>query len=88
MIYSGEPYHPGFVAEWAGDWKLVWEASAPLFSSDRKRLAYLEQISVQLYRLLDRKDHWAAMAAIVDHLVAHETLDGEEVEEIVRQWFG
>lgn len=26
MIHSGEPYHPGFVAEWAADWKLAWEA--------------------------------------------------------------
>ena len=28
MIHSGEPYHPGFVAEWAADWKLAWEAAA------------------------------------------------------------
>ena len=86
MIHSGEPFHPGFVAEWAADWKLAWEAAAPLIPLDRKRLAYLEQTTAQLYRLLDREDHWAALAAIVDNLLAHETLDGEEVEDIVRQW--
>jgi ATP-dependent Zn protease len=26
------------------------------------------------------------LAAIVDHLLAHETLEGEQVEEIVEQW--
>ena len=31
-------------------------------------------------------DHWAALAAIVDHLLAHETLEGELVEEIMGQW--
>jgi len=41
---------------------------------------------VRLYRQLDREDHWAALAAIVDNLLAHETLEGEEVEDIVRQW--
>ena len=54
--------------------------------AERKRLAYLEQTTGQLYRLLDRDDHWAALAAIVDNLLAHETLEGEEVEDIMRQW--
>jgi len=27
MLHTGEPYHPGFVAEWAADWKLAWEAA-------------------------------------------------------------
>jgi ATP-dependent Zn protease len=86
MIHRGEPYHPGFVGEWASDWKAAWDAAASLFPAERKRLAYLEERTVQLYRLLDRDDHWAALAAIVDDLLAHETLEGEEVEDIVRQW--
>ena len=86
MIHSGNPYHPGFVAEWSADWKAAWDAAAPLVSAKRKRLAYLEQTAVQLYRLLDREDHWAALAAVVDNLLAHETLEGEEVEDIVKQW--
>lgn len=86
MIHSGEPYHPGFVAEWAADWKAAWEAAAPLIPAERKRLAYLEQITARLYQLLNRDDHWAALAAIVDNLLAHETLDGEVVKDIVRQW--
>ena len=86
MIYSGEPYHPGFVAEWAADWKLAWDAAAAFFPSEPKRLAQLELTSVQLYRLLERDDHWAALAAIVDNLLAHETLEGEEVEDVMRQW--
>lgn len=86
MIHSGQPYHPGFVAEWAADWKIAWEAAAPLMPSDRRRLAYLEQSTVNLYRLLNRDEHWAALAAIVDNLLAHETLEGDDVEEIVSHW--
>jgi ATP-dependent Zn protease len=88
MIHCGEPYHPGFVAEWAADWRAAWEAAAPLAPAQRKRLSYLEQTTAQLDRLLDRDDHWAALAAIVDNLLAHETLEGEEVEDIMRQWLG
>jgi len=37
---------------------------------------------------IDGNDHWAALAAIVDNLLAHETLEGEDVEDIMRQWLG
>jgi hypothetical protein len=77
---------PGFVSEWAADWNAAWEAAAPLVPAERKRLVYLEQTTAQLYRLLDREVHWAALAAIVDNLLAHETLEGQEVDDIMRQW--
>ncbi len=86
MLYNGEPYHPGFVAEWAADWKTAWASAAKLFPHDRQRLSHLEKVTVQLYQQLDREAHWAAVAAIADHLLAHETLEGAEIEEIVHQW--
>ena len=46
----------------------------------------MEKATARLYRLLDREDHWTALAAIVDNLLAHETLEGEQVEEIVAAW--
>ena len=86
MIYSGEPYHPGFVAEWAADWSQAWQAAAALYGDEVARLKYLEKITVQLHKTMERDDHWAALAAIVDHLLAHETLEGEQVEDIVSAW--
>lgn len=86
MIYQGESYHPGFVAEWSADWTAAWTGAAPLIPNERQRLAYLEKMTVELHQLIDRAEHWAALGAIVDHLVAHERLDGEEVEEILTQW--
>jgi len=85
MIYSGDPYHPGLVAEWAADWRQAWEAAAPLHPDQRQRLAYLEQISIQLYRWL-KEDLWEGLAALADNLLAHETLEGEQVAEIVGPW--
>ena len=86
MLYTGEPYHPGFVAEWAADWKAAWQEAEALFPDERKRLAYLEQVAAQLYRLLDEEEPWAAVAAIADHLLAHERMNGDEVAEIVQFW--
>lgn len=87
MIYSGDPYHPGLVAEWAADWREAWEAATPLHPVERQRLEYLEQVSIQLYHRLKQDDLWAALASLADNLLAHETLDCEQVDEIVEDWF-
>jgi len=90
MLHSGNPWHPGLIAEWAQDWQQAWQQAwqlaAILHADQRRRLAYLEQVSIDLYRLFQRDDVWAALAALADHLLVHETMEGEEVEEIVRQW--
>ncbi len=86
MIYSGEPFHPGFVPEWSSDWKLAWDAAATLHHEQRTRLAFLEQATGEVFHLFKRDDNWAALAAIVDELLAHETLEGDVVHEIVSQW--
>lgn len=88
MIYSGDPYHPGLVAEWAADWREAWDAATPLHPIERQRLEYLEQVSIQLYHRLKRDDLWAALASLADNLLAHETLDCEQVDEIVEDWLG
>lgn len=86
MLYRGEPYHPGLVAEWSADWAAAWEAAAPLIPEEKSRLAFLERATVSVRQTLSQNDCWAALAAIADHLLAHETLEGEEVEVIVSQW--
>jgi ATP-dependent Zn protease len=86
MIYSGDPYHPGLVGEWANDWREAWNAAAPLCADERKRLAYLEQSTVELHQKLRRDDHWNALAALADNLLAHETLDREQFQEFIEEW--
>ncbi len=86
MIYSGDPYHPGLVAEWAADWREAWNVAEQLYADERKRLEYLDNVSIQLYHRLKKDELWAALAALADNLLAHETLEREQVEEIVGDW--
>lgn len=88
MIYTGDPWHPGLVPEWAADWKAAWEAAGPLHANERQRLDYLERVSIRLYHQLKGDDLWPALAAVADNLLAHETLEGEQVDEIVADWLG
>jgi ATP-dependent Zn protease len=86
MLYTGDPFHPGLVAEWAHDWQTAWELAELLFADQRKRLSYLEDLTGVLYRLLDSEPHWSAVAALADNLLAHETLESEEVRDIINDW--
>ena len=86
MIYSGDPYHPGAVPEWAADWRDAWQAAVLLHPQERQRMEYLEQVSIQLYHRMKSGEVWEALAALADNLLAHETLDADQVEEIVREW--
>lgn len=85
MIYSGEPYHPALIAEWSADWAGAMIAAAALFADERKQVEYAEQISISLYRQFQRDDHWPALAALADELLAHETLEHEQVVELLLQ---
>lgn len=86
MIYTGDPFHPATVAEWSSDWAAAWNAAANLIDDKSRRLAFLEQITRQIYQLLHDDQHWQTVAAIVDELSAHETLDGGDVAEVYRTW--
>lgn len=88
MIFSGDPYHPGLVAEWAADWQAAWIAAALLHANDQPRLKYLEQTSIQHYHHIKRDDIWSVLASVADNLLAYETLDHEQFAEIVRGRLG
>ena len=87
MIYTGDPFHPALVAEWAGDWADALKTAEGLEKDAAKRVAYLERTTLELYRLLNRDDHWAAVAALADHLLAHETLESQDIIEILDSWW-
>ena len=85
MIHRGDPFHPATVAEWSLDWKLAWLA-ASFVEPSKERLQLLERLTIQLHQTLSQQHHWAAIGAVVDHLLAHEVLEGETVHEIVDAW--
>ena len=86
MVYRGEPYHPGLVAEWAEDWREAWQAVQSIRPSERQRMKYLEQQAVQIHRLMNDDQNWAAVAELADLLLAHDYLEADQVEECVARW--
>jgi hypothetical protein len=85
MIHRGDIQHPATIPEWAQDWTLAWSA-ADFIPEKQQRLAHLEQVTRELYQSLFQDHHWAAIGAIVDHLLAYDSLEGDMVHDIVGEW--
>lgn len=85
-IYRGEPLHPGFVPEWSDDWRRAWDAAELILPDERLRLAFLEETARKLHQQLSHDEHWAAIAALADELLAHETLEAEQIQEVLAVW--
>ncbi len=86
MIYSGDPYHPGLIPEWAHDWKQAWGIGRRSTRSDRDCLKLLEQIVAKLYHTMSSEPWWAAIAAVSDLLAAHDEIEHDEIAYEVHHW--
>lgn len=86
MIYRGDPYHPAFVPEWKMDWEQAWEAAHMLHPVPEARIRYLEACTKQVYHEFQREDIWQAIASLADELLAHETLDHEQIRDAITPW--
>lgn len=85
MICSQQPFHPAIVPEWQQDWQSAVD-SLQHVTNIRKRLAMLEQYTIELYQAFNDDLHWSAIGTIADSLLAHETLEEDMLQEIVEPW--
>jgi hypothetical protein len=86
MVYSGEPYHPGLVPEWAHDWKQAWRICRPQSKSDIDCLRRLERTVSKLHQTFSTESWWAATAAVSDLLAAHDEIEHEDIVYEVDNW--
>jgi len=54
--------------------------------SNVKTLAWLQAEGERLREFLDRAEVWAAVSAVADLLLAHDTLEHEEISEEIQAW--
>lgn len=86
MLHRQESVPIDSEVEWAHDWQLATRAATALITSEAQRNTYLDKVTAQVVTYFDQELTWAALGALVDNLVAHETLDGEQVREILSSW--
>lgn len=86
LVYSGISLEFQNLAPWKQDLDFAWSILSQIPSVERK-VETLSQLLHQLQLIIRSDRCWPAVAALADALLAHEFLEEEEVEEIIRFWF-
>ncbi len=86
MIYDGTQFAPAFLEEWRYDWELAVDRAQTYLSKEKSVPEHLAYYAHRLLTFFERDDVWATLAALADLLEAHETLEPEDIEEILEAW--
>ncbi len=86
MIYVSEFQAIASVPEFAADWHRASLGAARLKPTMAQRIRLLVQAENWLRSFFEQDHHWAAIGAVADELLAHETIEHERLAEIVSFW--
>lgn len=86
MIYAGDQQPVAEVPEFADDWQRCVDNVRALTSDLESQWRMLTRAQEWLHHFFDQEHCWAAVSAIADELLTHETIEHDCVSEIVRFW--
>ncbi|MDF1751364.1 MAG: hypothetical protein P1U89_01180 [Verrucomicrobiales bacterium] len=86
MIYDGTKFAPEFIEEWHYDWKLAVDRAREFLPKNKPVALHLAHFANELLAFFERDDVWAAVAALADELEAHESLEPEDIDDVLRAW--
>lgn len=86
QIFSGVWAPIETTPEYAADWRRALDAASQLAGERRQPLLEMNRRQVQGF--LELASTWAAVAAAADLLLAHETVEHDEIAELFQFWIG
>jgi hypothetical protein len=86
MTDRDEPFSNQDLAPSKADFQQVLQLSQAFGWTHRKQVEWIQHLITQLYRQFKRPDCWAAVAAVSDQLLAHDTLEHETIADEVSHW--
>ena len=88
QIYDGNAPEIRITVESSSDWVYASTYAERFIRERAKRTAYLFAIAEEIRDLYRNDDVWAAVASTADELLAHEQLEGEELQDTIEFWLG
>ena len=85
-LYAGCNRRIETVAEWQTDWDTAIQIASQISASKSAVNKLLDECEIKIRHLFDQANSWAAVAAIADELLAHETIEHSQVAEAVAFW--
>ena len=85
-LYAGCNRRIETVAEWQTDWDTAIQIASQISASKSAVNKLLDECEIKIRHLFDQANSWAAVAAIADELLAHETIEHSQVVDAVAVW--
>ena len=86
LLYRSEQMPIESVPEFAADWQRIAESATLLKTTRREQLQLIAKAEFWVRDLFNRTRNWAAVGAVADELLAHYTLENEQLEEAISFW--
>ena len=86
MIYRNELVAIETVDEWAADWSTAVIAAKRVAGSELAAKKLLNLVTLEIQTLFEATNNWAAVCAVADELLAHETLENDQVADCIGFW--
>lgn len=86
MIYRGEACRIDEVGEWRADYERAVVCASQITQDKVAARRLVEQTGRQIWDWMEAEAPWAAVAAIADLLLAHQTVEHEACLEAVGFW--
>ena len=85
LIYDGARELIANCAEFAADWHQA-VLSASRLKPERSRDKFLAEMERQVWQFFEDENVWAATCAVADQLLAHETIEHDQVADAWAFW--
>lgn len=86
MIFTGDHHDFEAVEEWSADWTTALAAARSVSKDEPTARKLLGKIAAEIHEAFESANVWAAVSAIADDLLAHETLEHEQIAYSVDFW--
>ena len=86
LLYRSEQIPIESVPEFAADWQRVAESAVLLKATRREQLQLISRAEFWVRDFFNQTRNWAAVGAVADELLAHYTLENEQLQEAISFW--
>lgn len=86
MIYLNERSEIEAVEEWSFDCRMANQLASQVTASPVSKVKLLRESESMVRERLNEPETWSAVAALSDELLAHETLEHDQIQEVTLFW--
>ena len=86
MLYTSNRQNIGEVGEWKADWMRAVESAKSCTRTDFDAVKLIQRCEAETFALIEVPKYWSAVSALAEELLAHYTLEHEQIHDTFSFW--